>query len=56
MGDQVELINQIGLQVRTATIKDRIAELDISNLTPGMYTLLIKKNNEVIFTEKVVKE
>ncbi len=55
-GDEVHLVNQFGQLIRHKDILGRVTKLDVDNLTSGLYTILIRLNNEIIYFEKVVKK
>lgn len=51
------LYNVLGQRVASQPLTDYVTELNMSNLSPGMYYVrLLGANNEVIYTTEVVKQ
>jgi len=57
LNSTAKLYNMLGQLVATQTLTNYITDLDISKLSPGMYSMqMLNANNEIIYNTKVVKQ
>jgi hypothetical protein len=52
----IEIYNELGILVFKTTSDKKVNSIDIKHLSSGFYFVKVLSNNEIICTEKIIRE